>query len=277
MPAPASAAGTIVSCCGVQIGFDAAPDVVDRVVALLPPDAAVTVRGSTAETPAEPSDVRFRVAPSGTSFAEIWCDDELVGTADDVESLAVTVASLVHVAIANHPSDLLFVHAGAVAWRGHGVVIPGRTMSGKSTLVRALVELGAAYYSDEYAVLDPQGLLHPYARPISMRTGSGNVLVAPETLGPVGSEPVPVALVVSTRFHPQGRWAPKRSSGAATVLPLVENTVLARTAPERMLQAHAELSASALCLTGPRGDAETTAAAILTQLEEVIDSGEVTR
>ena len=57
------------------------------------------------------------------------------------------------------------MHAGAVAWRDRGIVIPGRSHSGKTTLVRALVE-AARYYSDEFAVLDPQGRLHPYPLPL---------------------------------------------------------------------------------------------------------------
>ncbi len=53
-------------------------------------------------------------------------------------------------------SDCLFVHAGAVAvgWQRQAILIPGRSFAGKTTLVKALVEAGAVYYSDEFAVLD---------------------------------------------------------------------------------------------------------------------------
>jgi len=44
--------------------------------------------------------------------------------------------------------DCLFVHAGAVGWQGQAILIPGRSMTGKTTLVKALVEAGVAYYSD---------------------------------------------------------------------------------------------------------------------------------
>jgi len=59
----------------------------------------------------------------------------------------------------------VFVHAGVVAWQGRAVLIPGRTLSGKSWLVRALVRAGAEYYSDEFAVLDARGRVHPYPLP----------------------------------------------------------------------------------------------------------------
>src|SRR5207249_2434643 len=63
----------------------------------------------------------------------------------------------------------VFLHAGVVGWRGRAIVIPGRSWSGKTTLVAALVRAGATYFSDEYAVLDRQGRVHPYPKPLSVR------------------------------------------------------------------------------------------------------------
>src|SRR5436305_1371857 len=65
--------------------------------------------------------------------------------------------------------DHVFVHAGVVAVEGVGIVLPGASLSGKSTLVAALVEQGASYYSDEYAAVDRAGSIHPFPRPISLR------------------------------------------------------------------------------------------------------------
>src|SRR5207247_125098 len=60
-------------------------------------------------------------------------------------------------------------HAGAVAHRGRIALLPGQSFAGKTTLTAALVELGALYYSDEFAVLDADGLVHPYAKDLSIR------------------------------------------------------------------------------------------------------------
>ena len=68
---------------------------------------------------------------------------------------------MVHVA--NYAPDRVFVHAGVVAWRGRALVLPGTSFAGKTTLVAELVRAGAIYYSDEYAVLDEQGRVHPYS------------------------------------------------------------------------------------------------------------------
>src|SRR5947209_3709992 len=67
----------------------------------------------------------------------------------------------------------VFVHAGVVGWRGQAIVIPGRSLSGKSALVAALVQAGATYYSDEYAVFDDRGRVHAYPRPLSLREVPG--------------------------------------------------------------------------------------------------------
>jgi uridine kinase len=42
-----------------------------------------------------------------------------------------------------------------------GIAIPGRSFSGKTSLVTALVRAGAVYYSDEFAVIDRDGLVRP--------------------------------------------------------------------------------------------------------------------
>ena len=71
--------------------------------------------------------------------------------------------------IAEVARNRVFVHAGVVGWKGRAIVIPGRSYSGKSTLVSELIRAGAAYYSDEYAVFDSRGRVYPFAKPLEMR------------------------------------------------------------------------------------------------------------
>ena len=49
---------------------------------------------------------------------------------------------------------------------GHGIMLPGYSFAGKTTLVAEFVRAGALYYSDEYAVLDRDRFAHPYPRPL---------------------------------------------------------------------------------------------------------------
>jgi hypothetical protein len=70
-------------------------------------------------------------------------------------------------------TEVLALHAGAVAWGQSGVVLPGTTGSGKTTLVTGLLGAGFSYLSDEAALIDPQsGRLHPFPKSLTLRPGS---------------------------------------------------------------------------------------------------------
>lgn len=69
--------------------------------------------------------------------------------------------------------DLVLIHAGAVAGRGGGIVLPAPSGSGKSTIVAGLIRSGMSYLTDEAAAIDPTtGALHPYPKPLSLDQGS---------------------------------------------------------------------------------------------------------
>src|SRR6266581_3138481 len=74
-------------------------------------------------------------------------------------------------AVAEFSPHRVFVHAGVVSWRGRAILVPGRTFTGKTTLVAELIRAGASYYSDEYAAIDEQGRVHPFPKPLSVRDG----------------------------------------------------------------------------------------------------------
>ncbi|HEY1417134.1 MAG TPA: hypothetical protein VGF41_04490 [Myxococcaceae bacterium] len=156
----------------------------------------------------------------------------------------------------------VFVHAGVVAVDGRAIVVPGRSGTGKTTLVRALVDAGATYYSDEYAVLDGAGRVHPYARRPSVRVRAGH-----KERHPVprvrGRGPVPVGLVVETRYRPDGRWNPAPLSAGECVLALLANTVPARDRPAEVLFALARATESARAFRSDRGSASRTARALV--------------
>ena len=127
----------------------------------------------------------------------------------------------------------LFVHAGVVGWRGQAVLIPGRSFTGKTTLVAALVKAGATYYSDEYAVLDARGRVHPYARLLGIRE-HGALQRATKypvsTLGGrAGSKPLPVGLVIVSEYKAGARWRPRQLSAGKGALAVLAHTVSART------------------------------------------------
>ena len=162
------------------------------------------------------------------------------------------------------------MHAGVVGWQGRAILIPGRSMSGKSTLVRALVEAGAAYYSDEFAVLDKEGKVHPYPVPMSIR-GENEVVgrkVPLETLGiQPGVEPLPVGLVVMATYQRRARWRPQILTPSVAMLGLMDNTVAARRDPGFSMPILRQVAMRAKTLQSKRGEAERAVPAILQALQ----------
>jgi hypothetical protein len=160
----------------------------------------------------------------------------------------------------------IFVHAGVVGWRGKAILIPGHSFSGKTTLVAELVKAGATYYSDEYAVLDERGFVHPYTRPLSVREAEGfkqkNVHV--ESLGGVsGVKPLPVSLIVVSKYKAGARWRPRRLSAGQGALALLENTIPARKRPGAAFAALSRVVPQAHILKGVRGEAREVVDSIL--------------
>jgi hypothetical protein len=172
--------------------------------------------------------------------------------------------------VALEAPEFVFVHAGAVAHRGRGIVVPGDSFAGKTSLVAALVRAGAEYCSDEYAVLDTRGRLHPFAKPLSLRERVYQTDHTVESLGGrTAEEPVPVGMVVLTRFEPGAVWRPRRLSSGEAVLGLLSHTVPAQTRPAHVMPTLTRACAAALALAGERGEADDVAHSLLSELTQL--------
>ena len=167
--------------------------------------------------------------------------------------------------VAQHSRAFVFVHAGVVGFQGRALMLPGTSGAGKTTLVRALLEAGATYYSDEYALLDSHGRIHPYPRALSVRSADGQkdrVPVSP-ALAPIGTEPLPLGFVVLTEYFKRGRWQPKALGRGELALALLTNTVPARERPAEVLATLARAVSEAEGFRSVRGSAKRAAEALL--------------
>ena len=105
--------------------------------------------------------------------------------------------------------------------------MPADSFQGKSTLVTELVHQGATYYSDDFALIDENAMVHPFARPISMRTSASGTFVPYEiSLAELGQsdtpEPIPVGLFLLTQYRAGSRWAPallSQGKGSLAIMP----------------------------------------------------------
>jgi hypothetical protein len=72
--------------------------------------------------------------------------------------------------------ETVAIHAGAVSYRGRGIVLPAPMNTGKTTLVGALICDGFDYLSDEAALIGMGGRLLPFLKPLTFEPGSYDLL-----------------------------------------------------------------------------------------------------
>lgn len=197
----------------------------------------------------------------------------LVGRHRRLGPLADGVEREIDRIVSENAPEHVFVHAGAVAWGGRALLLPGESGSGKTTLVTELVRLGATYLSDDYAVLDFDGRVHPYPRPPRLRDRDPDAVAADvlEDLGgPVARPddgPYPVGWILELPRSEDGglevRPLPGHGRG---VLSLLRHAIPARDGPSRCLDAVTRAAETAEAFGGRRGEAAEAAAWIVRSL-----------
>jgi len=253
---------------GARIGIRVNdPAVLDRLPRYLPPlyepAAAVTVDAL----------YSLHVAPGHPEHGcrcvhRLYRDGRrLTRTLDGDEAFAALESAL-ETSVSLHARGFVFVHAGVVGWRDRAIVIPGRSRSGKTSLVASLVRAGATYYSDEFAVLGPDGRVHAYPRALWIRQQEPprrRRCPAAELGARTGTEPLPVGRIVLTKHRDGARWRPRPLSPALAMLALLDNTGVARVQPEFSLAVLRRAACGATTVKSPRGEADEVVRFLLDQ------------
>lgn len=177
----------------------------------------------------------------------------------------------IRLAVAEHAVRHVFVHAGVVSYRGRGIVIPGMSHSGKTTLVKFLLERGAEYLSDEYAVVNENGMLVPFPKPLSIREDETDSLQTNRRVedlgGTIAEGPVIPTLVLFTSFNRGAAWKPERLTGGSGVLKLLEHTLPIRKSPRLSLSVLNRLADNAVFYESFRPEASNSAKKVIDLLE----------
>ena len=217
-----------------------------------------------------PVSVQYALVTGGSGGASqsyrLYAGQTLVAHVRRLTDVRSALAAHAERVVAERAPDHLFVHAGVVGWDGRAIVMPGSSFAGKTTLVQAWLEAGATYYSDEFAVLDRAGRVHPFARPLAIRDGSTALTrrVPVAALGAeTGTTPLPIGLVLVTSYRVGARWRPRRLTAAPTLLALMRNTVAARGNPKHSMPILKQAVSGGAAFAGPRGEARTLVSAIL--------------
>ncbi len=260
-----------VCCLGVGIAVEFRGDALDTgtLLSCLPPATAFTAeRGTPSSTDAaensagfagifrlEPGNSGYRFSQNGSLICETHCREELLQVFESATKLYV----------ADLTPNRVVVHAGVVAWRDRAILFPGSSYAGKSTLVAELLRCGAGYVSDDFAVLDRDGYVHPYDRPLVMRDAHGHrQRLCPSAFGVTPSQQhLPIGTIVFTHFDPACQWQPTKISRGEATMKLLENTISARRNPRTALQTFGRITNHATLLAGPRGIASQVAHQLL--------------
>jgi hypothetical protein len=218
------------------------PGLLAAVEAALPP-CAVPADG-------EEIAVRFAVRPEQEDLCQLSREGTQLGQATEPDVAVRLLEEHLASTLAGSAKDRAFIRAGVVMAAGRAIVLPGPSLSGRTTLVDALVRAGAERYSDTFAVLDEDGWVHPYRALAS---------------GEPPPQPLRIGLIATAPYVPGASWAPERRGRADGVLALLSHAASAAE-PEQVLKMLAAASSEAEVLLGDRGEAADAAPALLGSL-----------
>lgn len=241
------------------------PGVFERIPSVLPPDAHPCPSAAEEEFGLfSEGGGRYRfIRPDSPVSTGI--EKEIPGL--DLESALWTLENQLQVYIGLRAPNRIFVHAGVVAHEACAVVIPGRSFAGKSTLVHELVRAGAIYYSDEFAVIDERGLVHPYAAPLWLRDPSPEQVHQLEGVeARQASQPLPIGAVLVSSYRAGAQWSPRRISPGHGALAMIDNALSALMRPQEAINFIRRAVDGAVVLEGERGEAREMASELLKAL-----------
>jgi hypothetical protein len=214
----------------------------------------------------------FTLLPPGRNHGyKCFAGSELVLESVEDKPVLEQFARELMIHVANFCPDRVFVHAGVVGWKGRALVMPGTSYAGKTTLTAALVRAGATYLSDEYAVVDQAGWVHPYARDLQMREPGkpGQRSMPVESLhGRATTNPMRVATVVFARYEPGADWNPQPVTAGLAVLEMLRHAIPVQRIPRRVLAALTAMLEGATAWKAERGEADDVVDSLLRSLED---------
>ncbi|MEW5957639.1 MAG: hypothetical protein AB1801_07945 [Chloroflexota bacterium] len=189
----------------------------------------------------------------------VYCNDQPIGVAEEGWHLFRLFEWQLDIFLAEAVKKYFLLHAGAVAREGTGIILPGISGNGKSSLTLALVQHGFTYFSDELAVVDPvTAQLHPFPKPFSLKdplifpdlarrhniwfgpdptAAASRRAVDPEykpvwyvhpedvTPQPLTDKPAPIRYIIFPKYEPEKKPELQPLSPNQVMRKLVENSV----------------------------------------------------
>ncbi len=180
--------------------------------------------------------------------------------------------SMLRLAVAENAVGFVFVHAGVVCWRKKAVIFPARSHKGKSTLVAELLRNGASYFSDEYAIFDPSGTIHPFPRELTIRGLDGEYSESSISATDFGQmadlASLELGAVIITEYRDGADWSPLLLSTGRGIMETIPHVIPLHSATRRSLEVLNIAFEGAIIAKSYRGEAKTAAPEILAFLDK---------
>jgi hypothetical protein len=205
-------------------------------------------------------DHTFGITLDDGGIYTLYQDGEKNTHSDSESNFFKFFGSMIRLTVAEFAHNLVFVHAGVVGWKDGAIILPAKSFQGKTTLVAELVRAGATYLSDEYAILDENGLVHAFPRLLAMRGIEGEYIQTDVSVDDLGgtfaSEPLPVKLILFTEFRENAVWNPETLSPGLGIVELIPHTIPIRFNPEFALKVLKRIVNRAIIAKSFRNDAK---------------------
>lgn len=210
------------------------------------------------------ADLRIQLEKADDQFRLLLNENE-VSVATEPSQLIPDLIHAIDEAIVSTLSTLRAVHAGAVQLGDRVLLLPGFSHAGKSSMVAELLRRGATYFSDEYALIDADGRVHAYPRPMLQRNGGSHQVpvLAEESGVPVASSAAQVGWIMEMRYRPGSVWNLTPVAQSAGLLILLRHTPhLVAECPD-LIDKFQRAASGAQCFVGHRIEAKDAVDEIL--------------
>ena len=250
-------------------------------------------------TDLDPPHVTFRlIEEDETGEFRLYRENELERRTQSQTAMIAYLLDRTVYHLANHSRTGLVFHGAALAWKGRGILLPGRSGSGKTTLAAWLLTHGFDYLTDEmtFIPLDTtqlQGL----ARPLNVKKGSQGVLkemldadvlpkemvsdgtrtiAPPRAFGPCQVlHSVPLQLMLFPRFSLQEDFEFNEQSKGENALHLMECLINARNLPGHGFSEVVRLARTIPAYSAKYGRIDQVGDAIIKTMNTIVERGEV--
>lgn len=203
------------------------------------------------------------VADQNGNISGLYYNDELAQNFEETGLPPVEILRdkfLIILSLASLPENI-YLHAGSFVWNNRGIIVPGESFSGKTTLVKEFIKAGATYITDDLTILTEAGEILPFPRTLQVRTDTGRELKTAESFGArTLTKKIKLDVILFTAFDENAEWKPQILSPGQAVLKLMDNFYYRSSiieAPEQIVRTLAAVTNCVKIYDGKRGAAKS--------------------